>query len=202
MKVILDGFSYYYSSTVGGLFSTSWKFAPEDLQHTDVETVKSGLKSIASAHQDIAERLFSEVVKGKREPVLEDNPLETCFGYKYRGRLSMTRKLFLVRRLQNIFSRNMITLKNWKSATSTLHSYSMKIACKLPHPDHPHQKPHLDVEHSMGHYMNICLFRHILALDDLKISQQAEPDIEKLRQLIDNLERLDGEPDLTLLDQP
>ena len=87
MIVSLTEFHYYFSLTGrrGGLFSIEAGFALSGDGGEGTEAVKHAMQGVMDRHISLCDRVFAEILVGKREPKMTDTAHSVCAGYVYKG---------------------------------------------------------------------------------------------------------------------
>lgn len=188
MEIILSHFHYYFTMTgeEGGLFSFSMEFEPNGTASSD--EMKEVVQRAIATHTDLLDRIFSEVVKGEKKPIMTDTPSNTSIGYHYCGGFTRKGVRNLGDHMQSLFGERVEPL-----GTPSIHQQQdAKVICEMHKNDGDFTGFKIKIELSMGHALNVCLFHFIEKLD-IAISDSARTDMDELQQTLQNIENANAQ---------
>ena len=191
VRMVLTHFDYDYSlqDKEGGLECTTWIFEPPpDDGYGDAE-MREAAAAAVELHREPLDRVFAEVLTGRRRRVLDDCPdggygsdePSLVSGYQYVGRLTWRGRRLLGRRLRRLFGEHAGDPPGDLCPHETRYA---NIGLTL-RGDRGLSDLHLWVTHDLSHAVNAALFRHLRGLDAFGLDERAAAMVARLDRLLD-----------------
>ena len=173
----------------GGLGSTAWIFEPRPDEGDGDAEMREAVVAAADLHRELLDRVFADVLKGRRRPVLSDRPgggygssePSLVSGYQYVGRLTWAGRCRLGRRLRRLFGDS----AGDPPGDLYLHRTRYANIGLTFGGDSGPSDLHLWVTHELSHAVNAALFRHLRRLDAFGLHEKAAATVARLDRLLD-----------------
>ena len=184
MRIVMSDFFYYFSlkGSGGGLHSMECKFKPVPAGNEDIEDMKSATRRLMQTHTDILDRLYDDVISGKKEPILADSPGRISTGYEYSGRLKTGKARALDRRLRELFGEETVGPTGEISSFENLRT---KVECSFTRRRDTLDDVTVVVKHEMSHVLNVCFFRFIKRLEGIEVGEEPREDMDNLGRMLE-----------------
>ena len=190
MRMVLTNFDYEFRlhAMEGGLESTTWIFEPRPEPGDGVEAVREGVLATADLHRELLDRVFAEVLKGRRKPVMSggrdkgsrDDELTVNSGYQYVGRLTWRGRRLLGRRLHRLFGEHPGDPRPDSCPGKTRYA---NVGLTFSGDGRPSDL-HLWVSHNLSHAVNATVFRHLCGLDAFGFDDKVAARVARLDRLL------------------
>lgn len=183
MRILLDNFSYYFSLTgsSGGLYSTECRFRPLLAGKEDADEVKASTRRIMRTYTDVLDRLYGDVIKGEREPILADSPYVVSTGYRYGGHLTRRGLRVLDERLREAFGAGAADPRGEVSVHQHLR---VTVECSFGKKGHDLDDVSVVVKHEMNHLLNMCFFRFTRRLEGVEVGSAPRTNMDSLERML------------------
>ena len=183
MNVRLAYFSYYFTMTgkVRDLYSIECQFQPILPDGAGEADVKACAQELVEVYMDILDRVFRELVKGKREPFLTDSPNQVNVGYQFEGQ---TRKLplaILTRRTKAIFACQAVRDPR---RPRIFYPLEATINCTYRKQGRQVRSGNITARLKLGHMLNLCFFQFTKGLEGLEVAPAAQESIDSLEHTL------------------
>jgi len=190
--MLLDRFSYYFSvkGREGGLFSLTFEFLPDATlaEQDNVKMVKQIVKDdFVKLEVLLDELFFSDLLMNvKKTPVLSDSPyiLETGYDYEGRGKSPGTRVRSFMRNVFPFFFDRSKKPGVMIAPIDRFTRLSANLSCRFVKDKTEKNPPVISVKLSLGHEVNLSMFRALLTLPPLRLSQHAQSEVNRLQQVL------------------
>ena len=183
MEISLSNFSYFFRLTgnSGGLASMDMEFKPYVRKEQEIDDIKAAARGCMDRYLEVLDPLFRDVIDGKKEPQLTDNPYLVSTGYLYTGRFK----------------------KRWlRSSDKGLRAIFGEVTPE-PHgdiPDHAHQEVTVlysfykdvtrlndvtvNIRINASHVLNVCFFQFTRGVEGIRIEQKASVNMQQLEETL------------------
>lgn len=183
MEISLSNFSYFFRLTgnSGGLASMDMEFKPYVCKEQEIDDIKAAARGCMDRYLEVLDPLFKDVIDGKKEPQLTDNPYLVSTGYLYTGRFK----------------------KRWlRSSDEGLRAIFGEVTL-VPHSDisdHAHQEVTIlysfykdvtrlndvtvNIKFNASHVLNVCFFQFTRGLEGVRIEQKASVNMQQLDETL------------------
>ena len=181
-------YQFRVHGTEGGLQSTMWIFEPRPEPGDGGEAVREGVLAAADLHRELLDRVFADLLKGGRKPVLSgrqhkgsgDDELTVDSGHQYVGRLTWRGRRLLGRRLRRLFGGHAGDPRpNPCPGTTRYANIGLTFS-----EDRKPSGLHLWVSHDLSHAVNASLFRHLNGLDAFGFDDRVAAKVARLDRLL------------------
>ena len=190
MKICLKKFYYFFMATGrdGGLFSTSWTFEPVPGEDDGYADAMTAIEDGTVFHRNLIDRTVDGKLRGQWGDTLIDAPGEREFGFKYDGKLAGGWVLSAVSHcLGKLFGHPPVF-----GQLSAFYPCSASVTCTRRNFNLNGQSVTMEVEHRLGHAINVALFQHLRTMDSIVISPDAAPELVRLEEVLEMIERGQG----------
>ncbi len=190
MKLLCTNFDYEFRllGREGGLHGTRWVFEPLADGVDGSAEMRGGMQEAADFHRALLDRVFADVLKGARRPVLssrEDGSSTgsvVTSGWQYSGRLTWRGRRLLRRRLAHLFGDAAFPMG--MRGPSCGETFFANIGLRFSDREPP-SNLHLWVSHNLPPPVNASLFRHLLALEAFGFAPELTRKVERLNALLE-----------------
>ena len=191
MRTVLTHFDYEFDihGPGGGLESTTWIYEPRPDEGEGGAEMRDAVLAAGDLHRELLDRVFADVLKGRRRPVLRDRPggghgsraPSLVSGYQYVGRLTWAGRRRLGRRLRRLFG------EGAGGPPGDLYPHETRYANigLIFGGERGPSDLHLWVTHDLSHAVNAALFRHLCGLDAFELHEKAAATVARLDRLLD-----------------
>ena len=187
MRLLCTHFNYEFrlNGREGGLNGMRWIFEPLPDRGEGGAAVRDAVQEAAAFHRDLLDRVFADVLKGGRQPVLsggeDDNRagFAVTSGWQYSGRLTWRGRLTLRRRLERLFGDAAFPVRGPSSGDTVFANVGLRFSGG--------GRPsglHLWVSHNLQPPVNASLFRHFLASEAFGFAPELTRKVERLDALL------------------
>lgn len=179
MIVSLARFHYFFSLTGsrGGLWSMDCDFELRAEGPEDAAGAVGAVRDLMRTHTDMFDRLFDDVMRGKREPTLIDTPHSASTGYEYRGTLASWSAKRLERYLAEMFGNGAVDPRGGRSRTR---EQSVSIEFSARKRGDALGDASVKTKYQLDHMLNVCFFRFVAGLRDVAVLPEARTGLESL----------------------
>ena len=183
MNVRLAYFRYYFTMTgkVRDLFSIDCRFQPILPDGASEAEVKACAQELVEVYMDILDRVFRELVKGKREPFLEDYPNQVTVGYQFEGRIRKLPLALLTRRARAVFACQAVRDPR---RPRIFYPLSATIDCTYRKQGRHVRSGDITARLQLGHMLNLCFFQFTQGLEGLEVAPAAQESMDSLEQTL------------------
>ena len=183
MNVRLVNFHYYFTMTgrVRNLFSIDCQFQPILRDGTSEAEVKACAREQVEVYIDKLDRVFRELVKGKREPFLNDSPNRVTVGYKFEGHGRKLPLAVLTRRARAVFACQAV---NDPRRPSMFLPLEATIDCTYAKQGRQVRGGDITARLQLGHMLNLCFFQFTKRLEGLEVARGAQESMDSLEQTL------------------
>ena len=167
MNFRLAYFHYYFTMTgkVRNLFSIECQFQPILPDGASEAEVKAGAQELVEVYIDILDRVFRELVRGKREPFLQDSPNQVTVGYQFEGRIRKLPLAILTRRARSVFACQAVRDPRRPLKFLPLEA---TIDCTYRKQGRHVRSGDITARLQLGHMLNLCFFQFTKGLEGLE----------------------------------
>ena len=183
MNVRLVHFHYYFEmkGKVRDLFSIDCQFQPILSDGASEAEAKTCAQELVEVYMDKLDRVYRELVKGTREPFLQDFPNQVTVGYRFEGQ---TRKLpvaVLARRARAVFACQAV-----RDPRRPHIFFPLKATIDCTYRKQGRQVRGGDITASLqlGHMLNLCFFQFTKGLEGLEVAPAAQESMDSLEQTL------------------
>ena len=183
MEIALSTFHYFFQATGnrGGLASIKLNFKPDRIEGQQIDDFKAVARDCINGYTRVLDALYGDVIDGKKEPLLIDNPLFTSTGYCYRGQFTRKGLRVLEQRLQETFGEEPVTPRGELS----LHeSQEATVLCSFGKSDTGFNNCTVEMSFNMNHILNVGFFRFTKRFEGIRIESTARASMEKLEKML------------------
>ena len=183
MEIALSTFHYFLQATgtSGGLASIKLNFKPDRIEGQQIDDVKAVARDCINGYTRVLDALYGDVIDGKKEPLLMDNPLSTSTGYCYRGHFTRKGLHVLEQRLQETFGEEPVPPRGELSLYA---SQEATVLCSFGKSDTGFNNCTVEMSFNMNHILNVCFFRFTKRLEGIRIESPARVSMEKLEKTL------------------
>ena len=187
MRLLCTHFNYEFrlNGREGGLNGMRWIFEPLPDRGEGGAAVRDAVQEASAFHRDLLDRVFADVLKGGRRPVLsggeDDNRagFAVTSGWQYSGRLTWRGRLMLRRRLGRLFGDAAFPVRGASCGDTVFANVGLRFSGgKRP------SDLHLWVSHNLQPPVNASLFRHFLASEAFGFAPELTRKVERLDALL------------------
>ena len=179
LNVRLVHFRYYFTMTgkVRNLFPITCRFQPVLPDGASEAEVKACGQELVEVYMDILDRVFRELVKGKREPFLEDYPNQVTVGYQFEGYGRKLPLAILTRRARAVFACQAVRDPRRPNIFSLLRA---TIDCTYRKQGRHVRSGEIAATLTLGHMLNLCFFQFTKGLEGLEVAPAAQESMDSL----------------------
>ena len=183
MRILLDNFSYYFSLTgsSGGLFSMECRFRPLLAGKEDAGAGKAATRRIMRTYTDVLDRLYGDVIKGDREPILADSPYVVSTGYRYSGYLTRRGLRVIDERLREAFGEEAADPRGEVSVHQHLRA---TVECSFGKKGQDLEDVSVVVKPEMNHLLNVCFFRFTRRQEGIEVGSAPRTNMDGLERML------------------
>ena len=183
MNVRLAYFHYHFTMTgkVRDLFSITYGFLPVHRDGASEAEVKACAQELIEVYMDILDRVFRELVKGKREPFLEDSPNQVTVGYQFEGRVRRLPLAILTRRARAVFACQAVRDPRRPLIFLPLEA---TVDCTYRKQGRHVRSGDITARLQLGHMLNLCFFQFTKGLEGLEVVPAAQESMDSLEQTL------------------
>lgn len=183
MEISLSNFSYYFRLTgdSGGLASMEMEFKPYLYKGQEIDDIKAAARGCMDRYLEVLDPLFKDVIDGKKEPQLTDNPYLVSTGYLYTGRFTKRGLRSLDKGLRAVFGQvppephgDISVYKN--QDVTVLYSF-YKDVTRL-------NDVTVNIKFNASHVLNLCFFQFTRGLEGIRIEQKASVNMQQLEETL------------------
>ena len=183
MNVRLVSFRYDFTveGKVRNLRSIDCQFQPIIPDDASEAEVKDRSRELVEVYLDKLDRVFRELVKGTREPFLQDSPNQVTVGYQFKGQVRKLPLAVLTRRARAVFACQAVRDPRrpymfWPLA-ATIDCTYQKQGRRLRSGD-------IAASLRLGHMLNLCFFQFTKGLEGLEVAPAAQESMESLEHTL------------------
>ena len=183
MNVRLMRFNYYFTMTgkARNLYSINYRFQPILQNGTSEAEAKACARELVEVYLDKLDRVYREMVKGTREPFLQDSPNQVTVGYEYEGQTRILPVAVLARRARVVFAsqavrdprRPRIFFPLWATIDCTYQKQGRQV-----------RGGDITAKLYLGHMLNLCFFQFTKGLKGLEVAPAAQESMDSLEQTL------------------
>lgn len=183
MNVRLVHFHYDFTMTgkVRDLFSITYRFWPAPRDDTSEAEAKACARELVEVYMDMLDRVFRELVKGKREPFLEDYPNQVTVGYQFEGRGRKLPLAILTRRARAVFA-----CQGVRDPRRPRMFYPLRanINCTYRKQGSQVRSGDITARLQLEHMLNLCFFQFTKGLEGLEVAPAAQESMDSLEHTL------------------
>ena len=183
MNVRLVKFRYYFAmkDQDRNLHSITWEFRPVVREGADEAAVKACGQALVQAYTEKLERVCQDLIKGTRQPFMNDFAHEVRVGYEYEGHVRKVPGAVFNRRARALFAGQALRDPCKPSMYSTLRA---SIECTSEKQGGQTRGGDITVSLRLGHMLNLCFFEFTKGLEGLEVAPGARESIESLEHTL------------------
>ena len=183
MNVRLLSFRYYFTMTgkVRDLHSITCQFQPILADGTSETEAKACAQELVEVYMDKLDLVYRKLVKGKREPFLEDLPHEVTAGYKFKGHIRKLPVAVLARRARAVFSCQTV---DDPRRPSVFYPLDATVDCTYQKKGRQIRGGAVTTKLGLGHMLNLCFFQFTKELEGLEVASAAQESIDSLEHTL------------------
>lgn len=183
MEISLSSFSYFFQLTgnSGGLASMEMEFKPYVRKEQEIDDIKAAARGCMDRYLEVLDPLFNDVIDGKKEPQLTDNPYLVSTGYRYTGRFTKRGLRLLDKGLRAVFGEvppephGDISVYTNQEVTILYSFY--KDVTRL-------NDVTVNIRFNASHVLNVCFFQFTRGLEGIRIEQKASVNMQQLEETL------------------
>ena len=130
---------------------------------------------------NMLDRVFRELVKGKREPFLQDYPNQVTVGYQFDGKGRKLPLAILTRRARTVFACQTV-----RDPRRPRMFYPLRAAIDCTYRKQGRQVRSGDITArlQLEHMLNLCFFQFTKGLEGLEVAPAAQESMDSLEQTL------------------
>ena len=183
MNVRLVYVHYYFQmeGKARDLYSIDFRFLPIIPDDASEAEVKARARELVQVYMDKLDRVFRELVKGKREPLLKDYPDQVTVGYQFKGQGRKLPLAVLTRRARAVFACQAVREPRRPQMFFPL---SATIDCTYRKQGRQVHSGAISASLRLGHMLNLCFFQFTKGLEGLEVAPAAQASMDSLEQTL------------------
>ena len=183
MNVRLVSFSYHFTMTgmVRDLHSITCRFQPVLADGTSEAEAKACAQELVEVCLDKLDLVYRELVKGRREPFLEDLPSQVTVGYKFSGHIRKLPVAVLARRARAVFAQQ--TVRDPRRP-SVFYPLSASVDCTYGKQGRQVRSGAVSASLRLGHMLNLCFLQFTKELEGLEVAPAAQESMDSLEHTL------------------
>ena len=183
INVRLVHFSYYFTMTgkVRDLYTITCQFEPVLPDGSSEEEAKACAQELVEVYMDKLDLVYRELVRGKREPFLEDSPHQVTVGYKFEGQVRKLPLAVLSRRARAVFTHP--TVRDPRRP-SVFYPLSATVDCTYRKQGRQVRSGAISASLRLGHMLNLCFLQFTRELEGLEVAPDAQESMDSLEHTL------------------
>ena len=183
MNVRLMHFNYYFRMTgkARDLFSIDYRFQPILQNGTSEAEAKACARELIEVYLDKLDRVYRDLVKGTREPFLQDFSNQVTVGYRFEGQVRKLPVAVLARRARVVFACQAV---HDPRRPGMFYPLKATIDCTYQKQGGQVRGGDITAKLQLGHMLKLCFFQFTKGLEGLEVAPAAQESMDSLEQTL------------------